>query len=130
MNFLPVDCFHVLLGLACGVSCTLIIGKGRIFAPLRGMVFSWALPAPLPDGQNDVPSKSPVWKRLVQTLHVLLNCQQCLGFWVGLFCGLVLFNILWGVLFAFLVSLLAVWNDLALLALMRFGAMPPSAPRS
>jgi hypothetical protein len=56
--------------------------------------------------------------------HALLNCQQCLGFWVGLFAGLILFGLLWSVLFALLVSLLAVWNDFGLLAISRIGATP------
>jgi hypothetical protein len=55
-----------------------------------------------------------------------LHCQQCLGFWAGLFFGTVLFGLLWGVLFALLVSLLSVWNDFGLLALSRVGtARPP-----
>jgi hypothetical protein len=111
MNLLPTDSFHVLIGLASGVSCTLIIGKSRIFAPFRGKVSEW--------------SKIRQW---LVPLNELLNCQQCLGFWVGLFTGLTLFGLLWGILFALLVSLLAVWNDFALLALSRFGAMPQVSP--
>ncbi|MDR0326826.1 MAG: hypothetical protein LBI05_00870 [Planctomycetaceae bacterium] len=110
MNLLPADCFHILIGLASGVSCTLIIGKSRIFAPLRAKILLW----------------SQTRKRLVP-LHLLLNCQQCLGFWVGLFTGLLLFGLLWGVLFALLVSLLAVWNDFALLAISRIGTAPQIA---
>jgi hypothetical protein len=107
MNLLPADCFHILIGLACGVSCTLIIGKSRIFAPLRARIMHW--------------SQTMNW---LVPLNVLLNCQQCLGFWVGLFAGLILFGLLWSVLFALLVSLLAVWNDFALLAISRIGATP------
>jgi hypothetical protein len=111
MNLLPTDCFHILTGLACGVSCTLIVGKSRIFAPLRSKIAHLA----------GTPLASAAVCRL---LSAVLNCQQCLGFWVGLFTGLTLFGLLWGVLFALLVSLLAVWNDFALLALSRFGATP------
>jgi hypothetical protein len=107
MNLLPTDCFHILIGLVSGVSCTLIVGKSRIFAPLRAWV-----------SQNSAAS--------CRLLSAILNCQQCLGFWVGLFTGLTLFGFLWGILFALLVSLLAVWNDFALLALSRFGAISPS----
>jgi hypothetical protein len=111
MNLRPTDCFHILIGLASGVSCTLIIGKSRIFAPFRGKVSEGA--------------KTRQW---LVPLNELLNCQQCLGFWVGLFTGLTLFGFLWGILFALLVSLLAVWNDFALLALSRFGATPQVSP--
>ena len=113
MNLLSADCFHILIGLACGVSCTLIIGKSRIFAPLRAAIFHW----------------SQTRRRLVP-LHLLLNCQQCLGFWVGLFTGLLLFGLLWSVLFALLVSLLAVWNDFVLLAVSRIGTAPQVFPNT
>jgi hypothetical protein len=95
MNLLPTDCFHVLIGLAAGVSCTLIIGKGRIFKPLR----------------NNVSQRESAVCRL---LTAILHCQQCLGFWIGLATGFILFNPLWAILMALLVSLLAVWNDFAL----------------
>ena len=107
MNLLPIDSFHILIGLACGVSCTLIVGKGRIFMPLRAKVA--------------LCSKTRQW---LGPFSEMLHCQQCLGFWVGLLTGLALFNLLWALLFAWLVSLLAVWNDFALQALNRIGTTP------
>jgi hypothetical protein len=101
MNLLPTDCFHILIGLASGVSCTLIIGKSRIFAPLCGKVALWGETADgrlrtaaernSPSVNSDVPLASAAVCRL---LSAVLNCQQCLGFWVGLFTGLVLFGLL------------------------------------
>ena len=103
MNLLPTDSFHILIGLACGVSCTLIVGKSRIFMPLRAKVALY--------------SKTRRW---LAPFSEMLHCQQCLGFWVGLLTGLILFNLLWALLFA----LLAVWNDFALLAISRLGTAP------
>jgi hypothetical protein len=117
MNLLPIDCFHVFIVFVSAVSCTLIIGKSRIFGPLRARVAEWSKPV---EG-----AQVPLIRG---ALNELLNCQQCLGFWLGLFFGTVLFNPLWGGLTALCVSLFAVWNDFALLALSRVGIIRPPQP--
>ena len=84
----------ILLGLT-GV--TMIAVRGAVFHSLRG----WLLAV----RPNDV--------------GYLANCPQCLGFWVGLFGGLVYADLLLVPLYAGAVSLLAVLADKQLLVQVR-----------
>ena len=49
----------------------------------------------------------------------LANCPQCMGFWIGLFGGVVYADFLMVPLYAGAVSLLAVWADKQLLGQVR-----------
>ena len=79
---------------------TMIGVRGAVFHSLRG----WLL------------AKRP------RDVGYLVNCPQCLGFWIGLFGGLVYADLLMVPLYAGAVSLLSVLADKWMLASVRRGA--------
>lgn len=108
----PLDTLHIAVSIVAAVSTTLIIGKGKIFAPFRDILDKWV--------QTTLAKYTGI-----DFVHSIINCQQCLGFWVGLVFGAVLFlSPLWAFLMAVLVSLAAVWNDFFLLYLSNAAGKP------
>ena len=73
------------------VGMTLIITRGNIFAPLRLFISGWSEQIRQRREQRAANTgKSPRCKSCIEWLNDLINCDQCMGFWCGLFCGLLI----------------------------------------
>lgn len=65
------------------VGLTAILIDGTIFAPFRERLAAESQFLQEKRRENDLPEH----KSVKETLHNILGCYQCCGFWSGLFCG-------------------------------------------